>query len=147
MPGKTGRRLEFDVPPLGRLLPQVDGPTVDRPDMDRDHLSHGQHRASPLVVVASSDAELVDRICERMRHAGFVACRARSAAGCLRVATAVAPDIVLLDGGLSRKLEGMLRSHPASATAHIVRLPVSANDAAHHFAVPSVQTLAALLAF
>ena len=147
MPGKTGRRLEFDVPPLGSLLPQVDGPTVDQPDMDRDHLSHRQHRASPLVLVASSDTELVDRLCERMRHAGLVACRARSAAGCLRVATAVAPDIVLLDGGLSRKLEGMLRSHPASATAHIVRLPVNVNDAAHHFAVPSVQTLAALLAF
>jgi len=60
---------------------------------------------------------------EQVRRTGSVACAARSEAGCLRVATAVGPDVVILDCNLPRRLDGLLRSHVVSGAANIVRLP------------------------
>jgi hypothetical protein len=48
-----------------------------------------------------------------------------SQGGCLRVATNVAPDVVLLDPALPGRLEQLLRAHPATARARIVRLSPS----------------------
>ena len=79
-------------------------------------------RARSIVLVASPDHALADRLVADVARSGAVACRARSAAGCLRVATAVGPDLVLLDASLSRRLEGMLQSHPATAATAIVRV-------------------------
>ncbi len=76
-----------------------------------------------LVLVASADEKFADAIVERVRRAGAIACAARSGPGCLRVATAVGPDIVLLDSNLSPRLERLLRAHPVSRAANIVRLP------------------------
>jgi CheY-like chemotaxis protein len=82
------------------------------------------HRAGrPVVLVASEDEVVADRLVEHLQRIGSVACAARSEAGCLRVATAVGPDVVLLDSNLPSRLEGMLRAHPVSRTASIVRLP------------------------
>jgi CheY-like chemotaxis protein len=83
----------------------------------------GRHAGRPLVLVASADVELTDRVVENVRRSGSVACAARSEAGCLRVATAVGPDVVLLDSRLPSRLEGLLRAHPVSGAANIVRLP------------------------
>lgn len=79
-------------------------------------------RDQALVLVASTDSDLVDRITETVRSTGAATCRASSAAGCLRVATAVGPDVVLLDARFSPKLERLLRAHPATARSDIVRL-------------------------
>ena len=84
--------------------------------------SAAARRARPLALVATPDADLAQRLIVQIQSAGFVTCVARSAAGCLRVATAVGPDLVLLDDHLPRRLEGMLRSHPATATAELVRV-------------------------
>jgi CheY-like chemotaxis protein len=82
------------------------------------------HRAGrPVVLVASEDEVVADHLVEHLRRIGSVACAARSEAGCLRVATAVGPDVVLLDANLPTRLEGLLRAHPVSATASIMRLP------------------------
>jgi CheY-like chemotaxis protein len=77
----------------------------------------------PVVLVASEDEAVADRLVEYLRRIGSIACAARSAAGCLRVATAVGPDVVLLDSNLPSRLEGLLRTHPVSAPATVVRLP------------------------
>jgi DNA-binding response OmpR family regulator len=74
------------------------------------------------VLVASPHQDLAEHLIADVERSGSVACLARSADGCLRVATAVGPDLVLLDSSLPRRLEGMLRSHPATAAATIVRL-------------------------
>jgi CheY-like chemotaxis protein len=95
---------------VGRVLARQLGP-------------RGEHAGRPFVLVASADAELADRLVEHVRRNGSVACAARSEAGCLRVATAVGPDVVLLDSRLPSRLEGLLRAHPVSGAANIVRLP------------------------
>jgi DNA-binding response OmpR family regulator len=79
----------------------------------------------PLVLIASPDRELAARVADRMRSTGSAACTAHSADGCLRVATAVGPDVVLLDPRLAahKDLEKLLRAHPVSASADIVALP------------------------
>src|SRR5947209_14503989 len=79
-------------------------------------------RDQALVLVASTDSDLVDRVTESVRSTGAATCRAGSTAGCLRVATAVGPDVVLLDARFSPKLERLLRAHPATARSDIVRL-------------------------
>jgi hypothetical protein len=89
----------------------------------------GSHRSRPLVVVATPDPYLAQELIDRAHRSGLSACVARSATGCLRVATAVGPDLVLLDARLPRRLETMLRSHPATATAGLVRVEARSGSA------------------
>jgi hypothetical protein len=42
--------------------------------------------------------------------------------GCLRVATSVAPDLVLLDPEFPPRLEALLNAHPISARATVLHL-------------------------
>jgi hypothetical protein len=48
--------------------------------------------------------------------------KTRTFDGCLRVATASGPDLVVLDRSAPRGLERLLRAHPCSASAYIMRL-------------------------
>jgi hypothetical protein len=75
-----------------------------------------------LIVVASATAAFADDVAARLRRDGSVVYVAHSAEGCLRVATSISPDIVVLDPALPRRLEGLLRAHPASAGAEILHL-------------------------
>jgi DNA-binding response OmpR family regulator len=95
-----------------------DVPIVE-PRLPRHH-----RRAGSIILVASTDAALADRIAEQMRMNGSVACTAHSADGCLRVATAIGPDVVLLDPRLPTRtgLERLLKAHPVSAGADILHL-------------------------
>jgi DNA-binding response OmpR family regulator len=79
-------------------------------------------RSVPLIVVASASAALADDIAARLRLDGSVVYVTHSAAGCLRVATSIAPDVILLDPTLPRRLEDLLHAHPASAAAQILHL-------------------------
>jgi CheY-like chemotaxis protein len=79
-------------------------------------------RSVPLIVVASASAALAEDIAARLRRDGNVVYVTHSAAGCLRVATSIAPDVILLDPQLPRRLEDLLHAHPASARAHILHL-------------------------
>jgi hypothetical protein len=75
-----------------------------------------------LIVVASASASVAEDVAERLRHDGSVVYVTHSAAGCLRVATNISPDMVILDPALSGRLEGLLRAHPSSASAQILQL-------------------------
>jgi len=80
-------------------------------------------RSTPVIVVASASAGLADDVAARLRRDGSVVCVAHSAEGCLRVATSVGPDVVLLDPELhTPKLERLLHAHPTSARARILHL-------------------------
>jgi DNA-binding response OmpR family regulator len=124
----------LDCPSDGRLLKPLTRQQVLR-EVERvvscsfEHtlnaFNQRKRTAGSVIVVASADAALADRIAERLRRGGSVACTAHSANGCLRVATSIGPDVVLLDPKLPTRagLEKLLRSHPVSAAADIVQLP------------------------
>ena len=77
-------------------------------------------RSNPLIVVASTSAALADRLAASLRRDGSTVYITHSAQGCLRVATSVAPDMVVLDPALAGRVEGLLHAHPSSARARIV---------------------------
>ena len=79
-------------------------------------------RAIPLIVVASASATIAEDVAARLRQDGSIVYVAHSAAGCLRVATSIGPDVVLLDPAMPRELEQLLRAHPTSARAQILHL-------------------------
>jgi len=83
-------------------------------------------RSRPLIVVASGSSAIAAHVAARLRREGNAVCIAHSADGCLRVATSVGPDLVLLDPALhTRRLEQLLRAHPTSARAQILHLTES----------------------
>jgi len=65
---------------------------------------------------------------ERLRAAGYAALEAHTAAGCLRVATAVGPSIIIIDQTMPPGLDALLRAHPVSAGARLLRVPGSSFD-------------------
>jgi hypothetical protein len=75
-----------------------------------------------LIVVASASPAVADDVAARLRRDGSVVYVTHSAQGCLRVATSISPDMVVLDPALPRRLEGLLRAHPATAEAEILHL-------------------------
>jgi CheY-like chemotaxis protein len=79
-------------------------------------------RSVPLILVASTAPGCAESVATELRRDGNVVCIARSAEGCLRVATSIAPDVILLDPRMPRRLEQLLRAHPASAGAQILHL-------------------------
>ena len=80
------------------------------------------NRTIPLIVVASLSSSFADEVAARLRREGNVVYVTHSAEGCLRVATSVMPDVVLIDPGLTPRLERLLRAHPSSASARIMHL-------------------------
>jgi DNA-binding response OmpR family regulator len=79
-------------------------------------------RRVPLIVVASESSAVTESVAAELRRQGNVVYAAHSADGCLRVATSVGPDIVLLDPALPERLEQLLKAHPTSASAEILHL-------------------------
>ena len=75
-------------------------------------------RATPLAVVCTPDAH-ADDLVDRLRQEGMIVCITNDFHGCLRVVTSVAPDVVFIDPQLPRRLEQLLRAHPASSAASI----------------------------
>jgi CheY-like chemotaxis protein len=81
-----------------------------------------QHRPVPLILVASTAAAVAQGVAAQLRREGNVVYVAHTAEGCLRVATSVGPDVVLLDPSLPPRLERLLKAHPISASAEILHL-------------------------
>jgi DNA-binding response OmpR family regulator len=79
-------------------------------------------RRVPLVVIGSLSAAMADSVAQQLRRDGSVVYVTHSAEGCLRVATSVAPDVVLLDPAFPRRFEKLLKAHPATAQAQILHL-------------------------
>ncbi len=96
-----------------------------------------ERRQTPLILVASGDADTADEVVRRLRRSGSVAYAAHSAGGALRVATSVGPDLVLLDTRLSGRVESLLRAHPRTAGTTIVHLtPDGVRDPSASLAQP-----------
>ena len=87
-----------------------------------------ERRRAPVIVVASARGSTADDVARRLREEGAVVLTAHSLEGCLRVATSVGPDLVLLDSDLPPRLEKLLRAHPVSARAQVVHLGGQAAD-------------------
>jgi DNA-binding response OmpR family regulator len=79
-------------------------------------------RRQPVILVASARQGVADEVVARLRSDGATAYAAHSAHGCLRVATSIGPDIVLLDPALPGRLEQLLHAHPVSARAQVLHL-------------------------
>ncbi|MBV9581986.1 MAG: hypothetical protein JO057_25680 [Chloroflexi bacterium] len=71
-----------------------------------------------LVLVVGPDRD-TETECDRWRGRGAVVMHAHDAGGCLRVATSVGPDLIVLDRRTPRRLVRLLRAHPVSAGARI----------------------------
>jgi hypothetical protein len=76
-------------------------------------------RTVPLVVIGVSLRADAEPLATRLREEGAIALVAQGERACLRVATALGPDQVLLDPRLSRPLLSLLRAHPLSRRAQI----------------------------
>jgi len=79
-------------------------------------------RAVPLIVIGSVHTALAESAAAQLRRAGNLVYVTHSAEGCLRVATSVAPDVVVLDAAFPRRIERRLKAHPTSARAQILHL-------------------------
>ena len=89
-----------------------------------------------MIVVASASASVAEDVAARLRRDGSVVYVTHSAQGCLRVATSVGPDVVLLDPALrSGRVEQLLRAHPVSARAKVLHLEAADLERAHESAV------------
>jgi CheY-like chemotaxis protein len=80
-----------------------------------------ERRQTPLIVVASDNGAAAEALVAQLRSEGAVAYATRGAQGCLRMATSIAPDYVLLDAALPPRVEKLLKAHPASASADVMR--------------------------
>lgn len=78
----------------------------------------GTRRSIPLALVCTPDATAVT-VVDRMRQEGMIVCVTHEMHGCLRVATSVGPDVIMIDPRLPRRLEQLLRAHPACSGASI----------------------------
>jgi CheY-like chemotaxis protein len=97
-----------------------------------------ESRRAPVIVVASARGNTADEVARRLTSEGAVVLTAHSLEGCLRVATSVGPDVVLLDNDLPPRLEKLLRAHPVSARARLVHM----NGSAVQVGVPAAASLA-----
>src|SRR5438067_11139955 len=97
-------------------------PSPRKPSERREREDPLMHRSVPLILVASASASLAEDVAARLRREGNVVYTAHSAEGCLRVATSVSPDVVLIDPDFPRRFERLLHAHPASAQAQILHL-------------------------
>jgi CheY-like chemotaxis protein len=80
------------------------------------------HRHVPLILIASLSAAFAGSLAQQLRREGNVVYVAHSANGCLRVATSIGPDLVLLDPGMPSRLEKLIKAHPTSADARVLHL-------------------------
>lgn len=81
-------------------------------------------RATPLVLLANWGGARMAIPAEWL-PTGAVVVRARSPEGCLRMAVAVGPDLVLVDGRFPARFDQLLRRHPMSARVRLVRVPAA----------------------
>ena len=76
-----------------------------------------------VVVVLGLDQEQVQDETAQWRARGAIVMRASDAAGCLRVATSVRPDVIVLDRRVPGSLPRLLKAHPVSASADMQWMP------------------------
>jgi hypothetical protein len=98
--------------------------------MDRPRTG-STRQVAPLAIVCTPDQQPTALI-DRLREEGMVVCVTQDLPGCLRVATSVGPDVVLIDPRIPRRLEQLLRAHPVSSAASIRWLSEAAANGQTH---------------
>jgi hypothetical protein len=101
-------------------------PAMLGPNTDHKRLKCGMqptHRSRLLVIVLGRDPAMTAQVTEFWRRQGSVVVPVHDQGGCLRVATAARPDIIVLGSGVSGRLLGLLRAHPVSSRARIQLIP------------------------
>jgi hypothetical protein len=81
--------------------------------------NHPTRRKQLLVLIMAADPTLAAGLAEFWHGRGAVVLQARDEGGCLRVATAVGPDVIALDRYAPRRLLRLIRAHPVSGRAEI----------------------------
>jgi hypothetical protein len=76
-----------------------------------------------VVVLLALDQEQARDESARWRARGAVVIQARDPGGCLRVATSIRPDVIVLDRRVPGRLLRLLKAHPVSANADIQWMP------------------------
>ncbi len=76
-------------------------------------------RTVPLVVLVSASAT-ADAFAAGLRQSGAAVYTAHSPQGCLRVATALGPDAIIVDDGFPDHVRQLLAAHPLTARTRIV---------------------------
>lgn len=90
----------------------------------------------PLVLLAVSEPSGWWYMATILRQEGMRVVLALGERACLRVATAVHPDIILLDPRLPRALLSLLRAHPQARTAQISWSPALDRRSRRPAAIP-----------
>src|SRR5579864_3804297 len=80
---------------------------------------HPMYRNKPLVLVLAADPAVAADLTEFWHGLGAVVVHACDEGGCLRVATAVGPDVIVVDHSASRRLLRLIGAHPVSARAQL----------------------------
>lgn len=80
---------------------------------------HPTRRKKPLVLVLATDPAVAAGLAEFWHGLGAVVVRARDEGRCLRVATAVGLDVMVVDHCASRRLLRRIGAHPVSARARL----------------------------
>ena len=78
-----------------------------------------QHRTIPLIVLGTTDRGSAERLAALLRGEDASVAIAVGERACLRVATALGPDVLLLDRRLPRSLLSLLRAHPLCRQAQV----------------------------
>jgi ribosomal protein L34 len=76
-----------------------------------------------MVLVLGLDPDQVEAESQRWRTLGAMVMRARTVGGCLRMATCLGPNVIVLDRRSPERLVRLLRAHPVSSSARIEWLP------------------------
>lgn len=74
-------------------------------------------RHVPLIVISCAASALAENVADQLRREGNVVYVTHSPEGCLRVATSVGPDVILLDRAFPARTKKLLKAHPMSARA------------------------------
>jgi hypothetical protein len=77
-------------------------------------------RRTPVVIMCGPTPLGLAGVSEKLRSAGAIVVVTRSYEGCLRMATALGPDVLVLDTSAPDRLRRLVQAHPVSARARNV---------------------------
>jgi hypothetical protein len=80
--------------------------------------SGAARRATPVAVLCTPDLN-ANGLIDRLRQEGMLVCLTLDMHACMRIATSVGPDVVVIDPRIPRRLEQLLRAHPACSGTSI----------------------------
>lgn len=90
--------------------------------MDGVRQTQAFRRGRAIVLVLDLDTMQADVEADHWRALEAVVIKTRDAGGCLRMATSIGPDVIVLDQRVPDRLVRLLRAHPVSSSARLTWL-------------------------